>query len=314
MTTTALLRAFLLISQLALAVSCAQSQQQSEDFARAGLEHIRVLAADSLQGRETGTPGNRMAMEYIEQEFRAAGLAPVDSGYRHAFTVDTDEATVHGVNLIGLIRGTKYPDRAIVITAHYDHVGVRDGQIYNGADDNASGVAGLLAAAHWFRRHAPATTLIFAALDAEEKGLLGATALLKHPPVPLEQIRLNINLDMISRSSKKELYAAGTAHYPWLKPLLTSVARPDSLRLLFGHDTPEHGAQHDWTLASDHGVFHQHGIPFIYFGVEDHEDYHKPSDDFSKTDRVFFIDAVHFITRAIAKLDAHIAGDPVPQR
>ncbi len=294
---------------VALLLSDARAQTP-EHLARLSLEHIRILAADSLQGRETGTQGNRMAMEYIEKQFHAAGLSPTGSGFRHPFVFTAGGEKMHATNLIGMIKGKRPNAGVIVISAHFDHIGVRNGAIHNGADDNASGVAGLLAAAHWFRKHPPNNTLIFAAFDAEEKDLRGALAFLKNPPVPRSRIKLNINLDMISRSSKGELYASGTAHYPWLKPVIAAVPRPDSLHVLFGHDTPEHGAHNDWTLASDHGVFHQAGIPFIYFGVEDHEDYHKPGDDFSKIDRRFFIDATAFIIRAIQALDQHLTPNP----
>src|SRR5690606_27737683 len=114
----------------------------------------------------------------------------------------------------------------------------------------------------------------FAALDAEEMGLQGAKALVNDFPFPLNTVILNINLDMISKNQRNELYAAGTAHYPHLRPLLEEASKDAPIKLLFGHDIPGTDMQ-DWTSASDHAAFHEQGIPFIYFGVEDHEDYHK---------------------------------------
>ena len=178
-----------------------------------------------------------------------------------------------GVNLIAEIRGES--DDVILVTAHFDHIGVRDGKVYNGADDNASGTSALLAFAEYLSQNSTKHTIILAALDAEEGGLNGAKALAADSTF-LERVKLNINMDMISQNDKDELYAVGTHHYPDLKPILEGVS-VEGLKLMFGHDRPEDGNQ-DWTFSSDHGPFHAKGIPFIYFGVEDHEHYHQATD------------------------------------
>src|SRR5690606_24324404 len=124
-------------------------------------------------------------------------------------------------------------------TAHYDHLGVRQGRIHPGADDNASGVAVLLAAARHFAAHRPRHTMIFAALDAEEQGLRGAEALVESIPDIRERVALNVNLDMVSRSDRNEIYAAGTYHYPWTRPILDDIRARSRVRILFGHDRPK---------------------------------------------------------------------------
>lgn len=273
------------------------------------LRRVSVLADDSMQGRETGTPGNARARRYLIGQLGRVGLEPLGGWYEQPFAFQGRGGgpPETGVNLVGSIAGTRFPDRHLVITAHYDHVGigrpVRGDSIYNGADDNASGVATLLAIAEHFRREPPASTLLFALLDAEEIGLEGATAFVAHPPVPLGSILVNVNLDMVSHSERGELYAAGPARYPFLRPILEPVAARAPVRLLFGHDRPGPDADYDWTLQSDHGSFHRAGIPFVYFGVEDHADYHRPSDEPSTITTGFYVAATRTVIDAVRALD-----------
>ena len=117
-------------------------------------------------------------------------------------------------NVIGRIGGTDDGARAIVVSAHYDHVGVRDGVTYPGADDNASGVAVLLAVARQLRRAAPRHPVLLVAFDAEELGLRGAEALVGSPLLPASTVALNVNLDMVSRNDDNEIFAAGTYQTP----------------------------------------------------------------------------------------------------
>lgn len=309
---TARLAALLGLAACAPAGTAPRGGPAELDTARL-LSHVRVLAADSMLGRQVATPGAERARRYLLGEFRRIGLEPVGTSYEHSFTFRPHRdstTTLQGINLLGKVTGTRYPDRYIVVTAHYDHVGVgkavEGDSIYNGADDNASGTAALLMLAEHFRRHRPAATILFAALDAEEMGLRGAQALVDAPPLPKQAIVLNVNMDMVSHSEKGELYAAGGSHYPFLRPYLDSVARRAPIRLLQGHDRPVPTKQDDWTLQSDHGAFHQAGIPFVYFGVEDHPDYHQPSDELESITPKFFLGAVRTITDAVRVLDRNL--------
>ena len=180
---------------------------------------VRELADPRYQGRRAGTDGGRLARAYVRAQFAQIGLGHRGtSGYEQPFSFN---GVADAANLIGEIKGTDPSlTRAIVLTAHYDHLGVRDGQTYHGADDNASGVAALLAIARYIKDHPLRHTTIIAALDAEEGGLNGAKAFVARPPVALEDIAININFDMVARNDRNEIYAAGTSHYPWLKPLL----------------------------------------------------------------------------------------------
>lgn len=267
------------------------------------LNDVKVLAADDMQGRLVGSEGGARARAYVEKRFAETGIKPLGEAYARPFSFERKGETVRGVNLVGLIRGRSKPDAYIVVSAHYDHVGVRDGEIYNGADDNASGVAAVTALGAWFAKHPPEHSLLIVAFDGEEAGLQGARAFVADPPVAKTAITLNVNLDMVSRNPRNELYAAGTYAWPKLKPPLEPVAAAAPVKLLFGHDRPEQGPD-DWTLQSDHGAFHRAGIPFVYFGVEDHPGYHKPSDDFDAITPDFFVGATKTIVEAVEALDA----------
>ena len=143
-------------------------------------------------------------------------------------------------------------------------------------------------------------SLIFALFDAEEMGLQGAKAFVANPPVALDKIKLNINMDMISHNDKGELYAVGTFKYPQLKKYL--ITTNPNVKLMLGHDDPKLGHD-DWTNQSDQGAFNAKNIPFIYFGVEDHPDYHKATDEFKNINKEFYVNAVSVIQEVILNID-----------
>jgi hypothetical protein len=276
------------------------------------LEDVRVLSADAMEGRGAGTKGGAMARAYVARRFADAGLKPLGSSFEQPFELPSRAGEAGGaktgVNLVGYAVGRTHPERFVVVTAHYDHIGVREGVVYNGADDNASGVAVLLQlAARAGGARPPENSIIFAALDAEELGLFGARALVKRLQAEKRDVALDVNLDMVSRSDRGELYAAGAHHTPALRPLLERVASRAPVKLLLGHDRPEQGHD-DWTNQSDQFAFHKAGVPFVYFGVEDHKDYHKPTDDFDALTKPFFVHAAETILDALTTLDENLAA------
>jgi hypothetical protein len=266
---------------------------------------VGVLAHDSLEGRRTGTPGSEKAQAFLIREFESRGVEPVAGARTGTFQFSGrgSPEPQTGVNVWGMVRGTVHPDRYIVVTAHYDHLGVRNGQIFNGADDNASGTAAILALADWIRSHPQRHSFIFVAFDAEEMGLQGARAFVAGPPVPLEQIVMNVNLDMVSRSPRGELYAVGSYHYPFLRPFIEQAAQASRFKLLTGHEGRGLPSGDDWTGSSDHGPFHQARVPFIYLGVEDHPGYHQPSDDASDITPDFYVEAIETALDLLLILD-----------
>lgn len=272
------------------------------------INDLRELSSDAFAGRKTGTPGSAKARAYLLEAFQKHGLKPFNHSFTQTFSFTKKNKEYQGTNVIGYLEGTANPSRYVVLTAHYDHEGIVNGEIYNGADDNASGVAALLALAAYFKERQPLNSIIFAALDAEELGLEGARAFVAHPPVDKKSIALNLNMDMISRSDRRELYVAGTYHYPYLQPYIEKLTPTARVKLLIGHDRPTTPKSGDWTNSSDHAPFHQANIPFLYLGVEDHQDYHKPTDDFARVNQTFYLNVVETVLDVVQQLDQNLSA------
>lgn len=291
------MRRFLIAALVAL-LSAAPAIAAPGDRA---LEDVRILSADDMAGRGVETPGSARARAYIRGRFEQIGLPVEEQPF--GFTRKADGKEVHGVNLIVRIAGTRPGGKVIVVSAHYDHLGTRDGVIYNGADDNASGVAGLLAVAESFRAAPPEHTLLLVAFDGEENGSRGARAFVASPPVPLADIGLNVNFDMLSKNANGEIYVAGGSRFSWLKTRLQRLAKEAPVTLKLGHDTDVDGPQNNWTTQSDQGAFDAAGVPWVYFGVEDHPEYHQPTDDFATIPQPFFKGVVALVVSATRLFD-----------
>ena len=268
------------------------------------------LSHDSMAGRAAMTPENAKARAYLVSEMRRLGLAPVGASFEQPFAMPRRNRpdSVRGVNVVAQVRGTRFPDRVIVVSAHFDHVAPRNGNVYNGADDNASGTAALLQLAAHFQRHKPEHTLIFAFFDAEEMGLLGARAFVANPPVPLAQIAANVNMDMVARGDNGTLWAVGTNPHPVMKPIVEALVPASGVTVKMGYDTGT--GRDNWTSLSDQGAFHAQGIPFVYFGVEDHADYHEPTDDPEKVNAGWYYAAARTVAAFVTHLDAAVAEWP----
>lgn len=279
--------------------------------------HINILASDSLEGRGTGTIGEILAANYIAREFRKANLRPVgdhDSYFQHFTLIGTIDGFTHqqvSRNVAGFLdNGAK---KTIVIGAHYDHLGKglqtgsRDpnsvGQIHNGADDNASGTAGLIELARYLSQNElrERYNFLFIAFSAEELGLLGSKYFVENPVIPLESIALMINMDMIGRyDDTRGLTIGGWGTTSWWGRLLPAIVKKENLR--YRVDSTGVG-------ASDHTSFYNRKIPVLFFFTGTHNDYHKPVDD---ADRINAQDAVR-ILNVIRKLVYALekeSGDP----
>ena len=239
--------------------------------------HVETLAGDAYEGREAGTRGGRAAAEYLQQHFAARGLrgAGDDGGYYQPFG--------NGYrNVLAMLEGCD-PERkqeVIVLGAHYDHVGYGNrwtsrgplGYIHNGADDNASGVAGVLEAADAFADlpAPPKRSLLFALWDGEEKGLLGSWHFLNRPAVPLERIVFSVSADMIGRMRDSRISVFGSRTGQGLRRLTAENNRSSDLRIDF-----------DWEMQadSDHFPFFARRVPVLLFHTGVHDDMHRPSDD-----------------------------------
>lgn len=263
------------------------------------LGHIKFLASDELQGRGNGQPGLEKAADYIGAALRAAGLTgggPASSFFQ-AFDIVEDQrnggqpaatsvvaARARVRNVIGVLRGrdARLAEEVIVVGAHYDHVGLGDrhatgapGQVHNGADDNASGIAALLEMASIAARTGGfPRTVVFVAFAGEEIGLLGSAHYVAHPTLPLERTVAMINLDMVGRPRGRILVTG-------LEPPLVHADEVKALRAMTTIElrpTAElYGAG-----SSDDSSFAARRIPTIVFFSGFHEDYHRPSDDWQR--------------------------------
>jgi Zn-dependent M28 family amino/carboxypeptidase len=272
------------------------------------LRDLKVLTADDMEGREVGTAGGAKARAYVIERFKAAGIRSIGADYQAPFTFaggrGASATERHGVNVIGKIDGTRQPGQYLVVSAHYDHLGVRNGVVFNGADDNASGTAALFALGKYFSEHPPEHSVIFAAFDGEESGLRGSQAFVQQPPVPVASIVVDVNMDMIARDPDDKLFAVGTRVNPFLKPYLESVAASAPIKLLFGHETP--GEKENWSKDSDHYSFQVAGVPAIYLGDEDFDQHHKATDDYETITVTFFIGAVETSLAVVQAFDKNL--------
>jgi Zn-dependent M28 family amino/carboxypeptidase len=275
------------------------------------LNDLKVLSADDMEGRLVNSPGGEKARAFVAERFRAAGVQPFGASYLEPFTFTSRRSSTPtpAVNVIGHIDGSRSPRRYIVVSAHYDHIGVRNGQVFNGADDNASGTAALFAIAKYFSTHKPQNSLIFAAFDAEESGDRGSAAWLRATPVDIASIISDVNMDMIGRDPDPKLFAVGTKANPVLKPILEEVMAGAPVKLLFGHETPggkPETPEEDWSRSSDHYSFQSANIPAVYLGDEDFAQHHKATDKFETMSFDFYIGAVETALLTVQAFDKHL--------
>lgn len=264
---------------------------------------INFLASDELQGREAGFHGSRVTSEYIVSLLQWMGVSPLADSYFQLFDAYRKERQKKGRlevhpdsiaklkqevhqkltmrNVLGMIPG-KNTKEYVIVGAHFDHLGidpVLDGdQIYNGADDNASGVSAVLQIARAFLASGqqPERNVIFAFWDGEEKGLLGSKYFVQTCPF-LSQIKGYLNFDMIGRNNKpqqpKQVVYFYTAAHPVFGDWLKEDIRKYGLQL-----EPDYRAWENPIGGSDNGSFAKVGIPIIWYHTDGHPDYHQPSD------------------------------------
>jgi hypothetical protein len=305
---TSPLRAFaaVLLFAGASATADAQFRPVTDSATAKMMRRLATLSADSMEGRRAGSPGSARARAWIIRELTAIGAQPVVNGsFESPMALRSRQGSTDsvGANIVARIPGKNRNGPVLVVSAHYDHLGVRNGETYNGADDDASGCVALLTMAERFLKEAPNHDVILAFFDAEEGGLQGSKAFVANAPLDLARVAVNLNLDMIARQDGQALWVAGTSHYPALRPLAEAAAKSAAVPIKLGHDTKDLKPGDDWTGSSDHGSFHAKGIPFLYLGVEDHPDYHKPGDDADKVDPHFFRGTVDFAYALARRLD-----------
>jgi len=279
---------------------------------------LQILASDRFQGRATDTPGGALAAQMIGTRFTELGLSRFGDRFEQPFSFlhrsiralwrrnrPFSKRFGDARNVVGYVPGTLLPNDFIVVSAHFDHLGVIGGEVYHGADDNASGTAALLAIAAYVKSRPLRHSVVLAAFDAEELGLRGSHAFVDTLPFPRERLLLNVNVDMIGRSDDGRLFVSGVRYTPALRPIVESAAKNSRVPVHVGHDRPMWltGFIDDWTGASDHSSFHDLGVPFLYFGVEDHADVHQPTDTSDRIDASFYAASAETVLSALLAAD-----------
>ncbi len=268
---------------------------------------IAELSSDEMGGRFFRSPFAEKAAKWVQARMEVIGIAPGASS--DSFRQPIDKNPESGPNIIGMLSGSG--DGFIIVSAHYDHLRPRrtgTDKIFNGADDNASGIAGMLAVARAMKvcaaaGNGPACTIIFIAFNGEEAGLLGSKAYVKSPTVVLGKIRGVFNMDMISRGPPREIYIDGGAVG---SPVVAALkAANASIGLTLQIDKHP-----DWLGRSDQGPFLAQRVPAVLFSVEDHEDYHQVSDEVAKVDASLAAEVAQLVTLAAITL----SHEPFVQR
>ena len=253
-------------------------------------QDVRSLASDGMEGRDLGSEGLERALRLVARRFKSLGLRPAFpreeqsggllDGYFQDFAIEGHPSSA---NVIGILPGdSTVTPQAVVVGAHADHLGrdpsLEGDQVFNGADDNASGVAALLAIARMLseapvREHQRA--VVFVVFSGEESGCLGSRYYTEHPVVPLDQVIAMINLDTVGRLRDRQLILFGTGTAREFPATLGGVNQVFGLSLTMR----EEGAG-----ASDQVSFFHHGIPVLHFFTGPHADYHRVSDGADRVD------------------------------
>ncbi len=275
------------------------------------LKHLFYLSSDDLKGRRVGTRGGQLAQNYIVSHLQEYGIKPLGNTYLAPFTVSGLFKDIQGSNVIGVIPGSKFENQFIVLSAHFDHIGGRNSKIYNGADDNASGTSALLEFGRRIQQSPLRYSVILLFTDAEEANLKGAKAFIAQNSPLLSHIVLNVNLDMIGGS-------ATTKHLRYVSRGLDQLVGTDnvlalkqqeygvSLKKGFGQQSGRESTNINWKLASDHGVFFRAKIPFIYYGVGVHKNYHQTTDTYQNINQRFFINAANAIFQQLIFIEQNL--------
>lgn len=278
----------------------AYSSIKSEELKK----NLYVIAADDMEGRDTGSPGQKRAADYIINYYKNLRISPPTEMTSYLQTVPADymnkksrgETFNDSANILAFIKGSEKPDEIIVISAHYDHVGMKNGVVYNGADDDGSGTVAVMEIAEAFKQavkegHGPKRSILFLHVTGEEHGLFGSSYYADNPVFPLKNTVADLNIDMIGRDDAENrgqnyVYVIGSEMLSSDLKKINEAAnsKTNQLKLNYKYDDPKDTQR--LYYRSDHYNFAKKGIPVAFFFDGIHEDYHKPTDDPEKIDYV----------------------------
>ena len=257
--------------------------------------HLYVFASDEMQGRETGHKGQKLAAEYLRNFYMDNGFtSPIEENnyYQHipSSYFSRSKEPMDSENVVAFIEGTEKPDEIIVISAHYDHVGVdEEGNVYNGADDDGSGTIAILEIAQAFKEamkngQGPKRSILFLHVTGEEIGLYGSRYYSENPIFPLENTVCNLNIDMVGRidpdkaENPEYIYLIGSDRLSQELHDVSEEVNEKYTNLELDYKFNAEDDPNRFYYRSDHYNFAKHNIPVIFYFNGTHEDYHKPTD------------------------------------
>ena len=260
-------------------------------------KHLYIIAADSMEGRETGSVGQKKAGRYLISQYQNNQVSfpkgansyyqPIPAAYlnkKYGGNLGDSE------NIWAFIEGSEKPNEIIVISAHYDHVGTKDGEVYNGADDDGSGTSALLELAQAFQiakkeGHGPKRSILFLHVTGEEHGLHGSRFYSENPLFPLENTVADVNIDMIGRrdeihpNTNNYVYVIGANRLSSELDFVSSIMNQKYVGLDLDYRFNDPKDPNHFYERSDHYNFAKHGVPSIFFFNGVHADYHKKTDE-----------------------------------
>ncbi|MGB2398181.1 MAG: M28 family metallopeptidase [Flavobacteriaceae bacterium] len=259
-------------------------------------ELLYVYASDFFQGRETGTIGQKRAVEFLRDFYASRGISAAQgtNDYFQSMTLNIKGENVATENVVAIIEGSTKPDEYIILSSHLDHEGIKNGLIYNGADDDGSGSVALLEIAEAFQKAVeagkrPQRSIVFLHVTGEEKGLLGSKYYTDNPLYPLANTVANLNIDMVGRTDPKR--ESDNAHYVYLIGSdrlstelheISEAANKATTKIELDYTFNAIDDPNRFYERSDHFNFAKNNIPVIFYFNGTHADYHQPSDTVEK--------------------------------
>jgi len=299
-----MIKKVILVALFSMAIACKVqkerpiSEAKVEDYAKTITaselsDHLYTFASDEFEGRDTGKPGQKKAANYLKKEYQSMDVpSPLgdDDYFQEISSSFFNNRFEDSENVVAYIKGREFPEEIVVISAHYDHVGVdAEGNIYNGADDDGSGTVSMLEIAEAFQEAVedgfrPRRSILFLHVTGEEKGLLGSDYYTKNPIFPLENTVTNLNTDMIGRIDPKHegnpnyIYLIGSDKLSTELHELSEEVNEKYTKFNLDYTYNDENDPNRFYYRSDHYNFAKHNIPVIFYFNGTHADYHKPTD------------------------------------
>ena len=291
-------------------------------------EHLYLLASDVLEGRKTGEKGQKMATNYLTAYYKHLELQAPQKYPKYEQTIHGEyfnrAADKSSANVLAYILGSEFPEEVLVISAHYDHLGMKGEMVFNGADDNASGTSAVMEIAEAFKAavedgHRPKRSILFLHVTGEESGLYGSRYYVSHPVFKIENTVTNLNIDMIGRIDPKHedkpeyIYLIGSDRLSEELHEIAETVNKEHFGLKLDYTFNKENDPNRFYHRSDHYNFAQNGVPVIFYFNGEHADYHRPTDTPEKINYELLklrTDYIFYTAWELANRSKRVAVDP----